>query len=91
LERVESVSMTPEPAITENLHAIGVLTRSTTHDLNNYMAAIMSFAELVLEAMPESHPLRNEVHGILNASHRAIVKTRELNEFASKLAPIGLS
>ncbi|HEY5949369.1 MAG TPA: hypothetical protein VIV40_27935 [Kofleriaceae bacterium] len=41
--------MTSEQPAEETLHAIGVLTRSTTHDLNNYMAAIMSFAELVLE------------------------------------------
>ena len=77
--------------MTDNLHAIGVLTRSTTHDLNNYMAAIMSFAELVLESMPPAHPLRNEVHGILSAGQRVISKTRELNDIASRLAPIGQS
>jgi signal transduction histidine kinase len=83
--------MTPEQPSAENLHAIGVLTRSTTHDLNNCMAAIMSFAELVLESIPATHPLRHELRGILSASHRAVVKTRELNELASKLAPIGMS
>jgi signal transduction histidine kinase len=83
--------MTPDQPSAENLHAIGVLTRSTTHDLNNYMAAIMSFAELVLESMPDAHPLRAEVHGILNAGKRVICKTRELNDIARKLAPIGLS
>ena len=83
--------MTPEPLSVENLHAIGVLTRSTTHDLNNYMAAIMSFAELVLEDLPDSHPLRDKIQGILFAGRRAVLKTRELNEMARKLAPIGAS
>jgi signal transduction histidine kinase len=83
--------MTPEQQGTETLHAIGVLTRSTTHDLNNYMAAIMSFAELVLEDMPASHPLRTEVQGILSAGKRAIQKTRELDQIARKLVPIGQS
>jgi signal transduction histidine kinase len=83
--------MMPEQPSAENLHAIGVLTRSTTHDLNNCMAAIMSFAELALESMPAGHPLRLQLHGILSASHRAMVKTRELKDFASKLAPIGVS
>ena len=83
--------MTAEQPTADNLHAIGVLTRSTTHDLNNCMAAIMSFAELVLESMPEAHPLRNELHGILSASRRVIVKTRELNDLAGKLVPIGMS
>jgi signal transduction histidine kinase len=83
--------MTAEPPSAENLHAIGVLTRSTTHDLNNCMAAIMAYAELVLESMPATHPLRNELHGILCAGQRAISKTRELNDLAGKLAPIGVS
>jgi signal transduction histidine kinase len=78
-----------EPA--EHLHAIGVLTRSTTHDLNNYMAAIMSFAELVLDDMPASHPLRREMQGILDAGKSVICKTRELDKLARKLAPIGRS
>ena len=83
--------MTPDNNGAETLHAIGVLTRSTTHDLNNYMAAIMSFAELVLEDMPDAHPLRHEVHGILSAGRRAIQKTRELDQLARKLVPIGQS
>ena len=83
--------MTPEQPSGDNLHAIGVLTRSTAHDLNNYMAAIMSFAELVLDDMPAAHPLRREVQGILNAGRRVITKTRELDQLARKLAPIGQS
>lgn len=82
--------MTSGPSV-ENLHAIGVLTRSTTHDLNNYMATIMSFAELVLEDLDTGHPLREQVKGILHAGQRAIVKTRELSEMARKLAPIGVA
>jgi signal transduction histidine kinase len=82
--------MTPS-AGAESLHAIGVLTRSTTHDLNNCMAAIMSFAELVLDSIPETHPLREEVQAILSAGNRVIVKTRELDHLARKLAPIGQS
>ncbi len=83
--------MTPEHQGAESLHAIGVLTRSTAHDLNNYMAAIMSFAELVLEAIPATHPLREEVQEILCTGERVISRTRELDQLARKLAPIGRS
>ena len=83
--------MTGQPEGADNLHAIGVLTRSTAHDLNNYMAAIMSFAQLVLEALPEQHPLRGEVQGILCTGRRVILKTRELSQMAGKLAPAGQS
>jgi len=71
------------------LEAFGVLTRSTTHDLNNQMAAIMTFADLVLEALPDSHPIRHEVEEIRIAGERAVAKTRELALLARRLAPIG--
>jgi signal transduction histidine kinase len=74
---------------TKRLEAIGVLTRSATHDLNNHMAAILSFAELVLEALPEDHPLRADVEEIRTAGFRAVARTRELDRVARQLAPVG--
>ncbi len=74
---------------TRALEAIGVLTRSATHDLNNQMAAIMSFADLVLEALPYEHPVREAIEEIRLAGSRAIAKTRELDRWARRLAPIG--
>ena len=80
--------MSPDGA---NLQAIGVLTRSTTHDINNCMSAILAFAELVLESLPADHPSRTAVLEILRTSHCAVVKTRELDHIARRLAPIGRS
>ena len=71
------------------LQAIGVLTRSTTHDLNNQMAAILSFADLVLEALPIDHPIRAEVEEIRLAGFRALAQTKELDKIGRQLAPIG--
>lgn len=88
---VDSVGMTTRPPGEESLHAIGVLTRSTAHDLNNCMAAIMTYAELVLESISDTHPLREEVEAILCAGRRVILKTRELDHLARKLAPVGQS
>ncbi len=72
----------------KRLEAIGVLTRSATHDLNNHMAAILSFAELVLEALPEEHPLRSDVEEIRTAGFRAVARTRELDRLARQLTPV---
>ena len=71
------------------LEAFGVLTRSTTHDLNNQMAAIMTVADLVLEALPVGHPIRDDVEAIRVAGERAIARTRELSLHARRLAPVG--
>jgi len=71
------------------LEAFGVLTRSATHDLNNQMAAIMTFADLVLEALPASHPIRHDVEEIRHAGEKAVAKTRELAMLARRLSPVG--
>jgi signal transduction histidine kinase len=82
--------MVPASELTEavkRLEAMSVLTRSATHDLNNHMAAILSFAELVLEALPEDHPLRADVEEIRTAGFRAVARTRELDRLARQLTP----
>lgn len=81
--------MTDLIAGTTSLEAIGVLTCSAAHDLNNHMAAILSFAELVLESLPEGHPAREDVEEIRAAGHRAVARTRELDQLGRQLAPIG--
>lgn len=87
---VDSVSMPSDLADTiKRLEALGVLTRTATHDLNNHMAAILSFAELVLEALPVDHPLRADVEEIRTAGFRAVARTRELNRLARQLTPTG--
>lgn len=73
----------------KRLEAIGVLTRSATHDLNNHMAAILSFAELVLETLPEGHIAREDIGEIRAAGLRAVARTRELDQLARQLAPVG--
>jgi signal transduction histidine kinase len=73
----------------KRLEALGVLTRTATHDLNNHMAAILSFAELVLEALPVDHPLRADVEEIRTAGFRAVARTRELSRLARQLTPTG--
>jgi signal transduction histidine kinase len=73
------------------LEAIGVLTRSAAHDLNNHMAAILSFAELVLESLPAGHMAREDVEEIRNAGLRAVARTRELDQLARQLSPVGVA
>jgi hypothetical protein len=73
----------------KRLEAIGVLTRSATHDNNNHMAAILSFAELVLETLPANHESREDIEEIRAAGMRAVARTRELDRLARELSPIG--
>jgi signal transduction histidine kinase len=71
------------------LESLGVLTRSATHDLNNHMAAILSFAELVLETLAPDHEAREDIEEIRAAGLRAVARTRELDQLARQLSPVG--
>ena len=73
----------------KRLESLGVLTRSATHDINNHMAAILSFAELVLETLPVGHEAREDIEEIRAAGLRAVARTRELDQLARQLSPVG--
>lgn len=81
--------MTDPSKRAHSLESIGVLTRSAAHDINNDMAAILSFAELVLDSLPEGHPARADIEEIRAAGMRAVSRTRELDQLGRQLAPIG--
>ena len=71
------------------LEAMGLIARSTVHELNNQMVAILNLAELVLAALPEQHELRADVEDIRIAGDVVVAKTRELALMARLLAPVG--
>ena len=78
----------PEADTLRRLEAMGVLTRSATHDLNNHIAAMLSFADLVLETLPSDHPAREDLEEIRLSGERAIARTRELERLTRQLSPI---
>jgi signal transduction histidine kinase len=77
-----------EADIVRRLEAMGVLTRSATHDLNNHIAAMLTFLELVLESLPTDHPTREDIEEIRASGERAIARTRELDRISRELSPI---
>jgi len=79
----------PEAETLRRLEAIGVLTRSATHDLNNHIAAMLSFADLVIDMLAQDHPAREDLEEIRQSGMRAIARTRELDHLARALSPIG--
>ncbi len=77
--------MKPSP----DLAALGLVARSTVHEVNNQMVAILGLAELLLEGLPDQAELRDDLAEIRDAGNRVIAKTRELARAARELAPLG--
>ena len=71
-----------ELAESQRLESIGRLAGGVAHDFNNLIAAIMSYADLVLQAMPPKDQARSDVEEIKRASRRAADLTRQLLMFS---------
>lgn len=76
----------------QKLEAIGRLAGGVAHDFNNLIMAIMGYAELCRDGLPEEHPNRCYLNEILLASRRSADLTRQLLAFARKqpIAPVVL-
>jgi signal transduction histidine kinase/ActR/RegA family two-component response regulator len=66
----------------QRLEAVGRLASGVSHDFNNMLTAITSYAEMVRSALPKESPLRADVDEILSAAGRAASLTRQLLAFS---------
>lgn len=56
------------------------MARTVTHDLNNHLATILGYAELLLLRLDPGSPLRREVEEIKQAAQQAADLTRGMIE-----------
>ncbi len=80
-ERSESI-LTQKLAEAQKNEAIGKLAGSIAHDFNNIIAAIKSFAELIVHDLPADSIDRNFAVRIVGASDRAAELVRQILLFA---------
>jgi len=62
----------------QKMEAIGTLAGGVAHDLNNILAGLVSYPELLLLEMPEDSPLRNPILTIQKSGERAAVVVQDL-------------
>jgi signal transduction histidine kinase/sugar lactone lactonase YvrE len=76
----------------QKMEAVGRLAGGIAHDFNNLLMAILGYAELTLQHVPEPGPARDHVEEIRKASERAASLTRQLLAFSRRqvLQPVEL-
>jgi signal transduction histidine kinase len=79
----------------EKLESIGRLAGGVAHDLNNMLAPILGYADLLLLDLPPEAPQRDDLEQILDAARRCRDLVRQLLAFARRqpmeLAPTDLN
>jgi PAS domain S-box-containing protein len=68
----------------QKMEAIGRLAGGIAHDFNNLLTAIIGYADLLRQQVPQEHPLRRHVDGILQVTDRAAATTQQLLSFSRR-------
>lgn len=72
---------------TQKLEAIGTLAGGIAHDFNNMLSAILGFAELAIDDIPEESPVQHYLQHILTAGRRARDLVQQILTFCRQHNP----
>ena len=80
----ERLQMEAELQQAQKMESVGRLAGGVAHDFNNMLGAILGNAELALDNLEPSAPLRVELEEIISAAKRSAEITQQLLAFARK-------
>ena len=68
----------------EKMEALGTLAGGVAHDLNNVLGIVVGYAEMVLDEIDESNPMRNDLMKIMEGGHRSAAIVQDLLTLARR-------
>ena len=73
--------------IAEKMEAVGILAGGVAHDLNNILASLVSYPDLLLLDLPEDSPLREPIVTIQQSGQKAAAVVHDLLTLARRGSP----
>ncbi|MBA4366883.1 MAG: histidine kinase [Desulfobacterium sp.] len=68
----------------QRMESVGRLAGGVAHDFNNMLSIILGYADMSLDALQPSDPLRENIQEIISAGQRSVNVVRQLLAFARK-------
>ncbi len=68
----------------QKIESVGRLASGIAHDFNNLLSVVLGYVGFALDAVPQGHPLREDLLEIQKAADRAAHLTRQLLAFSRK-------
>jgi signal transduction histidine kinase/ActR/RegA family two-component response regulator len=84
LDITERERLTDQLRQSQKMQAVGELAGGVAHDFNNLLMVVKGHAQLLLDRIPDSSPLRQGVLQMEKAADRAATLTRQLLAFSRK-------
>jgi PAS domain S-box-containing protein len=84
LDITERERLTDQLRQSQKMQAVGELAGGVAHDFNNLLMVVKGHAQLLMERLPNSSPMRLSVEQVEKAADRAASLTRQLLAFGRK-------
>ncbi|MBN2353443.1 MAG: response regulator [Spirochaetales bacterium] len=84
IDKTENRKIQEQLLQSQKMEGIGRLAGGIAHDFNNLLGAIIGYADLLLDSLPENDPIRNDLEAIRKAGRKAAALTRQLLAFSRR-------
>jgi len=84
LDITDRKRLTDQLRQSQKMQAVGELAGGIAHDFNNLLMVVKGHAEMLIDRLPDSSPLRHSIEQMQKATERAAALTRQLLAFSRK-------
>jgi len=82
--RIEKIKLESQIRQAHKMEAIGTLAGGIAHDFNNILAAILGYADMATDNIPDNSPAKSQIGQVVKAGNRAKELVKHILSFSRK-------